>query len=100
MALDIQAAKAEAQELGQDVKGRIERHPLVFLGVALGAGYIAGGGLGGAVSSQLARMGGSLAWRFLVLPALTATVTRALGLADDANGHADGEDGELDELIT
>ena len=63
MALDVDTAKAEARELQQEVKGRIERHPLVFLGVALGAGYVAGGGLGSAVTSQLARMGGSLAWR-------------------------------------
>jgi hypothetical protein len=95
MALDVATAKAEARELQQEVKGRIERYPLVFLGVALGAGYVAGGGLGSAVTSQVARMSGSLAWRFLVLPALTATVTRALGIGDTADGV--DEDEELGE---
>jgi hypothetical protein len=98
VAVDVEAVKAkvlaEAQQQTESVKTQVERHPLVFLGVALGAGFVAGGGLGSSVSGQLARVGGRLAWRFLLLPALTATVSKALGIAeeDELNGRGDGDE--------
>jgi hypothetical protein len=101
VALDVEAVKAkvraQAQQQTGAVKTQLERHPLVFLGAALGAGFVAGGGLGGAVSGQLARVGGGLAWRFLVLPALTATVSKALGLAEDQDLDAQGDEDVDDE---
>jgi hypothetical protein len=91
--LDVEALKAQAQQQTESAKTQVARHPLVFLGAALGAGFVAGGGLGSAVTGQLMRVGGTLAWRFLLLPALTATVTKALGIAQDQELQ-DGDEGE------
>jgi hypothetical protein len=60
-----------------------EEHPLWFLGGALGAGLLLGKVAPQVISSVL-RLGGGLAWRFLVLPklaqTLTATVESNLGM--------------------
>ena len=53
-------------------------HPLLLVGGALGAGYVAGGGLGTVASRGLLRLTGRLAWRFLILPALKERVVVAL----------------------
>lgn len=76
------AAKQVTKQAGQAKSSlikQIEEHPLLFAGVALGAGFVAGGGLKATVSGPLMRVGGGLAWKFLVLPTLAATLTRALG---------------------
>ena len=53
-------------------------HPLLLVGGALGAGYVAGGGLGTAASRGLLRLTGRLAWRFVILPALKEKLVTAL----------------------
>jgi hypothetical protein len=45
-------------------------HPLAMLGGAVGAGYVAGGGLGAGLNGRVMRVAGVVAWRFLVLPRL------------------------------
>jgi len=53
-------------------------HPLLLVGGALGAGYVAGGGLGSMASRGLLRLTGRLAWRFVILPALKEKLVTAL----------------------
>lgn len=53
--------------------------PLLLLGGALGAGYVVGGGLASPLTGQLVRLGGSLAWRLMVLPVLQQGLQGALG---------------------
>ena len=76
-------ALENAKELGGTVEDRIRRQPLTMLGLALGAGFVVGGGLNSLVAGPLLRWGGGLALRMVVLPAISQTLTRALGLEDD-----------------
>ena len=79
--------KARAQATGKDLQRgfhtTIEANPLLFAGLALGAGFVAGGGLKAAVGRPLMRVGGSLAWKLIVLPTITATLARIAGVGDD-----------------
>ena len=79
--------KARAQTTGKELQRGLHTsvgaNPLLFAGLALGAGFVAGGGLKAAVGRPLMRVGGSLAWKLLVLPAITATLTRLVGAGDD-----------------
>jgi hypothetical protein len=84
------------KQLQTGIATRVEGAPLLFVGVALGAGFVAGGGLRATVTGPLARFGGSLAWKMVVLPAITATLTRVLGGA--LEGHSsDSDDSDDDE---
>jgi hypothetical protein len=51
-----------------------EMNPILWIGGALGAGYVAGGGLATALTRRLVRTGGGLALRLLLLPALQQAV--------------------------
>ena len=79
--------KARAQTTGKELQRGfhtgVESNPLLFAGLALGAGFVLGGGLKAAVGRPLMRVGGSLAWKLIVIPAITATLTRILGADDD-----------------
>ena len=74
----------------KQIEATAEEHPLWFLGGALGAGLLLG-----KVAPQLIggvlRLGGGLAWRFLVLPklseALSATVESNLGVRRRASAR-------------
>ncbi len=65
------------------IEATAEEHPLWFVGGALGAGLLLGK-LAPQVIGGVLRLGGGLAWRFLVLPklaeTLTATVETNLGV--------------------
>lgn len=61
------------------------RHPLLLVGGALVAGYVAGGGLAArVVGGRILRMGAVLAWRFVVLPALEERLRGAIDSARTA----------------
>jgi hypothetical protein len=76
-------AQTTGKELQRGFHTTVEANPLLIAGLALGAGFVAGGGLKAAVGRPLMRVGGSLAWKLLVLPAITATLTRLVGAQDD-----------------
>ena len=80
--------QTSGKELQRGFQVGVEANPLLFAGLALGAGFVAGGGLKAAVGRPLMRVGGSLAWKLIVLPALTATLARLVG------GSADDDDDE------
>ena len=66
---------------------RVSDHPLLFLGGALSAGYLLGGGLGSRFGARLLRLGGVVAWRFMVLPRLEQTIHNVLqGRTGDGEG--------------
>jgi hypothetical protein len=79
----VERTKASARELGENLEDRIRARPLSSLGVALGAGFVIGGGLTALVTGPLLRAGGGLALRLIILPAVSRGITRALGLQDD-----------------
>ena len=80
-----------ARELGSSVEQRIRAHPFAFLAVALGAGYVAGGGLSSVITNRLMRFGGGLAVRYFILPALSQTVSRVLGISEQDVGDDDDQ---------
>jgi hypothetical protein len=79
----IDKTKAKTRELGENLEDRVRARPLSSVGVALGAGFIIGGGLSALVTGPLLRAGGGLALRLVILPAVSRGITRALGLDDD-----------------
>ena len=76
-------AMENARELEDTMEDRIRSRPLTMVGLALGAGFVIGGGLSPLITGRLLRWGGGLALRMVVLPAISQGVTRALGLTDD-----------------
>jgi len=56
------------------VAERICERPLWFLGGALTAGYLLGGGLGSRLGVHLLRLGGVATWRFMVMPAIERSI--------------------------
>jgi hypothetical protein len=72
-----------SETLGRRVSGS----PLLFLGGALSAGYLLGGGFASKLGVRLLRLGGVIAWRFMVLPRLEETIGNVLHGRND-----DGED--------
>ena len=75
--------ETSGKELKRGMQVGIEANPLLIAGLALGAGFVAGGGLRAAVGRPLMRLGGNLAWKMIVIPAITATLTRIVGGASD-----------------
>jgi len=49
----IEAARLSFEELTEDVWKRVERHPWRALGIALGVGYVVGGGLFSRLTGRL-----------------------------------------------
>jgi len=72
-----------------DLFGQITRHPAQSLLVAVGAGYLAGGGLGTILTARLLAFGARLALRVAVVPIVAGEIERALfdeNRASDAGG--------------
>lgn len=61
-----------------DLFGQIRRRPTQSLLVAVGAGYLAGGGLGTILTARLLALGSRLALRAAVVPIVAGEIERAL----------------------
>lgn len=73
----------------EDLYGQINRHPAQSLLVAVGAGYLAGGGLGTILTARLLAFGARLALRVAVVPVVAGEIERALfneNRSSDAGG--------------
>jgi len=70
----------------EDLFGQISRRPAQSLLVAVGAGYLAGGGLGTILTARLLAFGARLALRVAVVPIVAGEIERALF---DENRSAD-----------
>ena len=69
---------ARAQRFVMTFRRLARQEPLLFVGGALGAGLLAGGALAPRVLSRILTVGGGIAWRFLVLPAIKERVLAAI----------------------
>ena len=79
----LDEARSTFEDLGQSVRGRVQRHPYAMVAAALGVGYVLGGGLFSSLTFRL--VGPGLGGRALVKDQL-------LGLADAAvSGFAGGD---------
>lgn len=91
--------RAAAQDIGQtvDLRGRLERNPYGTLAVALGVGYVLGGGLFTSTTARVVRMGMRLAAVPLVKDELLNLAEQVLdGFLGDADAEAEAEvDAEL-----
>lgn len=79
------AAAAEAQEVGaqlthwrDDLYDQIKRRPARSLLIAVGAGYVAGGGIGTILTARLLGLGARMAVRLAVIPIFADGIERAL----------------------
>jgi hypothetical protein len=79
----VRTRALSARTLGRS----IAEHPLVYVGGALSAGYLLGGGLRSRLGNRLLRIGGLAAWRFLIVPALERAIRERLTGRD-----SDGEE--------
>jgi hypothetical protein len=75
------------EDLTRRLFAEIRRRPARSLALALGAGYIAGGGIGTILTARLLAMGARLAMRMAVVPLLADGVQRTLfpGRANQSN---------------
>jgi hypothetical protein len=62
----------------EDLFGQITRRPAQSLLIAVGAGYLAGGGLGTILTARLLAFGARLALRVAVVPIVAGEIERAL----------------------
>jgi len=72
-----------------DLFGQISRRPIQSLLVAVGTGYLAGGGLGTILTARLLAFGARLALRVAVVPIVAGEIERALfeeNRSSDAGG--------------
>jgi hypothetical protein len=74
----------------KQLQSSAESNPLLFLGGALGAGLLLGKVAPSAVGALL-KLGGGLAWKFLVLPAIAERVAAAVEGEDVKLGPLDSE---------
>jgi len=79
------AANAEAAEVGaqithwrDDLFDQIKRRPARSLLIAVGAGYVAGGGIGTILTARLLGLGARMAIRLAVIPIFADGIERAL----------------------
>jgi hypothetical protein len=76
------AAEAARELVPRDLQDRffseIRRRPARSLAIALGVGYLAGGGIGTILTARLLGLGARVALRLAVVPVLADGVERAL----------------------
>src|SRR3569623_495245 len=86
------AAEAARELVPRDMQERffseIRRRPARSLAVALGVGYLAGGGIGTILTARLLGLGARVALRLAVVPVLADGVERALFPSAEGNGGA------------
>jgi hypothetical protein len=67
------------------------QNPLAFVGGALAAGLLTGGAIAPRVLGRVLTVGGGLAWRFLVLPAIKERVLAAVESHPTREGEEENE---------
>ena len=81
----LDEARSTFEDLGQSVRGRVQRHPYAMVAAALGVGYVLGGGLFSSLTFRLVGLGVRVA-------ALPLVKDQLLGLAEAAvSGFAGGD---------
>src|SRR3569623_805952 len=87
-AVETAARDLAPRELLERFFAEIRRRPARSLGLALGVGYLAGGGIGTILTARLLALGARSALRLAVVPVLADGVERALFPSAEGNGGA------------
>jgi hypothetical protein len=86
----LSAAVGEAREsittMAADLRDRVEEHPWRALGLALGAGYIVGGGLFTALTGRLVFGGLRIGLRLAALPIVREELMSVIGTLAERGG--------------
>lgn len=83
----VDAARALVpSDLEERFFGEIRRRPVRSVAMALGVGYLAGGGIGTILTARLLGIGARIAMRLAVVPLLADGVERALFPSAEGNG--------------
>jgi len=88
-AVETAARDLVPRDLQERFFAEIRRRPARSLGLALGVGYLAGGGIGTILTARLLALGARIALRLAVVPVLADGVERALfpGEGSGASGQ-------------
>lgn len=84
----VDEAKRSVQSLADDLRERVEEHPWRTLGMALGAGYVLGGGLFTALTGRLLFGGVRIGLRLAALPLVREEL---LGMVESITDRGRGE---------
>jgi len=84
----VDEARRSLQDLSEDLRTRVEEQPVKTLAIALGAGYIVGGGLFSALTARLIYTGLRIGLRVAALPLVREEL---LGLIDSISDRGRGE---------
>jgi len=80
-------ARDSVQTMVSELRDKVEEHPWRTLGLALGAGYIVGGGLFTALTGRLLFTGIKLGTRLAALPLVRDEVMGFIGTLADRGGN-------------
>jgi ElaB/YqjD/DUF883 family membrane-anchored ribosome-binding protein len=80
----LDEARRSVSETASDVRDRMEQHPWRMLGLAVGAGYILGGGLFTALTGRLLLGGLRIGVRVAALPLVREELLGALSSVTDS----------------
>ena len=84
-AVETAARELVPRDLQERFFSEIRRRPARSLALALGAGYLAGGGIGTILTARLLALGARVALRLAVVPVLADGVERALFPSAEGN---------------
>jgi len=84
-AVETAARDLVPRDLQERFISEIRRRPARSLALALGAGYLAGGGIGTILTARLLALGARVALRLAVVPVLADGVERALFPSAEGN---------------
>lgn len=85
-AVETAARDLVPRDMQERFFAEIRRRPARSLALALGAGYLAGGGIGTILTARLLAVGARIALRLAVVPVLADGVERALFPSSEGNG--------------
>jgi len=85
-AVDAATRELVPRDLQERFFAEVRRRPARSLALALGAGYLAGGGIGTILTARLLSVGARIALRLAIVPVLADGVERALFPSRDCDG--------------
>jgi ElaB/YqjD/DUF883 family membrane-anchored ribosome-binding protein len=86
----LDEARQSVSDAAADLEDRVQQHPWRMLGLAVGAGYILGGGLFSALTGRLLLGGLRIGMRVAALPLVREELLGALGSLTE-NGRGETE---------
>jgi hypothetical protein len=78
---DAVGSNAESVSRAIDLRGRVQRNPFIMVGVAVGVGYVLGGGLFSPLTGKLLKIG----MRAAIIPLVKSQLAGLAGVAGEGS---------------